>query len=362
MKDVKLFDEFKSWMEGKGYKATVSASYASYLRTLLTKLYTGGYTVIPNPEELFNNVMGYSSLAKGLLEYFYDAIKKAYADNYCPISQKQLNNGRSAFRKFVEFILWRLAHANSNSHGAGQMVIQQTTVFAKPAKMFQDMMGWETFTQKVIVRVMKSRLGTQDRLSGNKVWFPIRVVKELLGPEWFDNWCKSIISKTKVLVDDHGGFKMLNQVDELILKPDSNGENSVWCVVDGQEYQVYTHKYNRTSEGMIITIEPMFVNEMKDISLDHAKPIDQTLRDLSKSNKLSELSKISDLVKQVSQTINSHDGAKIKKNISIDQNQVGSDNLEVSVDITLEELRKEMDLIKDDTLYELMDVLQNIVK
>jgi hypothetical protein len=105
----------------------------------------------------------------------------------------------------------------------------------------------------------------------------------------------------------------------------------------------------------------MFVDGMKDISLEHIKPIHQTLSDLGGDDKLPELSKLSDLIKQVSQTINSHDGAKIKSHISIDQNQVSSDNPEVSVSINLDDLEKDMDLIKDDTDYELMDVLQNII-
>ena len=355
MKDVKLFDEFKSWMERNGYKTTVSASYASYLRTLLTKLYNGGYIVIPNSEELFNNVMGYSSLVKGLLEYFYDAIKKAYADNQCPISQKQLNNGRSAFRKFVEFILWHLSQVTANIPVVSQMAIKQTAVYTKPTKVYQNMMGWKTYTQNDIVRIMKSRLGTQDRLSGDKVWLPIRVVKELLGSGWFDNWCKSIISKTKVLIDDFGGFVMLDQVDELILKLDSNDKYSVWIVVGGQEYRVFTH----TKSGIL---KPMMAEDMGDVSLEHTHTIDETLKDLGEQHCLPELSKISDIIKQVSVAINSKDAAILKKHIKVDGNAVKSDNPIASASIDLDELLKEMDLIRDDTGYELMERKENISK
>ena len=353
MKDVKLFDEFKNWMERNGYKTTVSASYASYLRTLLTKLYTGGYTVIPNPEELFNNVMGYSSLVKGLLEYFNDAIKKAYADDHCPISQKQLNNGRSAFRKFVEFILWHLSQVTTNLPVVSQMAIKQTAIYTKPAKVYQNMMGWQTYNQNDIVRIMKSRLGTQDRLSGDKVWLPIRVVKELLGSGWFDNWCKRIVSKTKVLIDDFGGFVMLDQVDELILKPDSDDKYSVWVVVGGQEHRVYTH----TKSGIL---KPLMAKDMGDISLEHTHPIDETLKDLGGRHCLPELSKISDIMKQVGAAINSKDAAMLKKHIKVDGIEVKSDNPIASASIDLEKLLKEMDLIKDDTDYELMNRKENI--
>lgn len=362
MSKLTLLDDFKSWLEGKGYKPTVSSSYASYLRTLFRKLYSGGYSAIPNAEELLNNAVICPTLIKGLLEYFDIAINSAFENNNGSITEKQLNNGRSAFRKFVEFMLGHASGIHNNMQNIIQPASKSAPKYIKPAKAYQNMMGWKNYTRNDIVRIIKSRLGTQDRLSGDKVWLSPRVVKGLLGSEWFDNWCKSIISKTKVLIDNRGGFVMLDQVDELILKPDSDGKYSVWVVVCGQEYRVYTHYYIRTSKGMIITIEPMFVDGMKDVTLDHVKSIHQTLNNWGGKNKLPELSKISDLIKQVSQTINSHNGAKIKSNISTDKNQISSDNPKISVVINLDELRKEMDIIKDDTDYELMNGSNNDVK
>lgn len=350
-----LFDDFKSWMEGNGYKPTVSSSYVSYLRTLFGKLYSGGYSAIPNAEELLNSAVICPGLIKGLLEYFNITIKTAFDDTYGSITIKQLNNGRSAFRKFVEFMLGHVGALHYNAQNNIQPASKQAPKYIKPAKSYQNMMGWKTFTQKDIVGKMKNRLGTQDRLSGDKVWFLIRVVKELLGSAWFDNWCKSIISKTKVLVDDQGGFKMLNQVDELILKPDSNDKYSVWIVVGGQEYRVNTH----TKSGII---EALMVKNMGDVSLEHTRPIDTTLKNLGSQGRLPELSKISDIVKQVSAAINNKSAAELKKHIKVDVTEVKSDNPIASVSIDLKKLIKEMDLIKDDTDYELMDGNENIRK
>ena len=358
MKNAKLFDEFKSWMEGKGYKATVSASYVAYLRTLLTKLYVGGYTVIPNPEELFNNIMGYPSLVKGLLEYFDDAIKKAYSDTNCPITQKQLNNGKSAFRKFIEFLLWRLGQVTANFPIVSQMAIKQTAVYTKPTIVYQNIRGWIFFTQNDIVRVMKSRLGTQDRISGDKVWLLMRLVKKLLGNDWFNDWCEVIIDRTKVFVDDHGTYVGLSQVDKLILKPESNGLFSVWAVVGNQEYRVYTHSKERV-------LIPMMAGAMGDVSLEHTHAIDETLRDLGNRQCLPELSKISDIIKQVYDAIQDDkkpSASDLIQHITADGNEIKSDNPIASASINLEELLKEMDLIRDDTDYELMDRKENISK
>ena len=355
MKQDQLFDEFKSWMEGKGYKTTVSSSYVSYLRTLLNKLYSGGYSVIPNAETLLNGAVGYPQLMMGLIDYLNDAIQKAYADASCPISPKQLNNGRSAFRKFVEFILGCVGSVKANMQNVVPSAPKPTVTKIKPTKVYQTMMGWETYSHKDLVKKIKNGLSTQDRISGNKVWLPMRVVKSLLGTEWFDAWSEDIIKRTMVLLGDQIGPVSLDQVDKLILKPDVNGKYSVWAVVNGQEYRVYTH----TSKGDIV---PMLVKGIDQVSLEHIKAIDTTLRELDGQNKLPELTKVSDTAKQVKRVLRIDKGSTLKKNITVKQNQISCDYPQVSASIDLDELRNEMDLIKDDTDYELMEVSQNSSK
>ena len=358
MKNKELFDEFKNWMEKKGYKATVSASYVSYLRTLLTKLYTGGYTIIPNPEEFFNNIMDYPSLVKGLLEYFDDTIKKAYSDTNCPITQKQLNNGRSAFRKFIEFILWYSVSVKANLQSVANTVPAARVVKTRPSKSFQNRMGWKIYGQKDILDIIKSRLGTQDRVSGNKIWLPIRVIKKV--PKlWFDDWCREIIKDTKVLVGyNKEEIVMLNQVEELRLKLEFQTKFSVWVVVGQKEHRVYT----RTKKGSIV---PLFVTELAEITLDHIKSIDETLRDLENANSLSELSKVSSIAKlfcKATKCKAKGRGKEIAKDMSWHNNQVISRKVGNSVAIDLDELLREMDLIRKDTDYELMHGRENSSK
>ena len=359
MNNLTLFDDFKSWMEGKGYKPTVSSSYVSYLRTLLRKLHSGGYSVIPNAEELLNSAVSYPSLIKGLLKYFNNAINAALDDTSGSITVKQLNNGRSAFRKFVEFMLGYAGVIHNNVQNNIQPAAKQAPKYIKPAKAYQNMMGWRKFTQDEIVRIIKSRLGTQDRLSGNKVWLSIRVVKGLNGTEWFDKWCNSIVSKTKVLIDEYGGYIMLNQVDELILKPEGDGKYSVWVFVDGKEYRVYTHTKDKTVISMSVK------KGVKEVSLEHVTPIDETLRKLEDKKELPQLTKISDVLKEVSKELKLKrpDGAKIKAKLSIDGNVLSkkskNGNDEPKISVNLDELRKEMEAIKNDTDYELMHIREN---
>lgn len=353
LRKLTLFDDFKRWMEGKGYKATVSSSYVAYLRTLLGKLYTGGYLAIPNAEELLNSAIGYPQLIKGLIDYINDAIQKAFADANCPISLKQLNNGRSAFRRFIEFVLGYSCHIKPSIQSAVQSAPKPTSNYIKPTKAYQSMMGWETYSHKKLVAKIKSRLGSQDRTTGNKVWLPMRVIIALLGTRWFNNWSDDIIDKIKVLVDN--GNVLLNQVEKMILKPDQNDKFSVWAVVSSQEYRVYTH----TSEDYIV---PMLVKGIDKVSLDHTKPIDTTLRELDDRNSLAELSKISVIAEKVSKAIGSKIGNDIKKQITVKHNQVSSNTPKISANIDLTKLIDEMDLIKNDTDYELMDGSQNSSK
>ena len=357
MKNLVLFGEFKSWMEGKGYKSTVSSSYVTYLRTLLTKLYTCGYSAFPKAEDLLNNALEYPTLVKGLLEYFDDAIKKVYYDANCSISQKQLNNGRSAFRKFVEFMLWRLGLVNAKIPVVSQLAIKQTAVYTKPTKVYQNMMEWIIIPHKEIVNTMKNRLTTQDRISGDKVWLLMRLVKKLLGNEWFNDWCDVVISRTKVFVDDQGTYVWLSQVDKLILKPESDGSFSVWAVVGDQEYRVYTHTSTKV-------LDLMKVKGKGGVSLEHTNPINNTLRNLGNLHRLPELSKISDIIKQVYDAIQDDKptASNLMKHITADRNEVKSDSPIASASIDVEELLREMDLIRDDTDYELMDGNENSSK
>ena len=210
--------------------------------------------------------------------------------------------------------------------------------------------------RKEIVNWIKKRLRTQDRISGVKVWLLMRTVIKLLGSKWFDEWCRSIIDNTWVLVDNRGKYIMLNKVDELILMPNPNGKNSVWIGVGNQEYQVYTRT---TQNGISGPIEPMDVKKIGDVSLDHKKAIDSTLRDLGNQNKLPELNKISDIAKKIKNAMSVESGYDIDKNIIVSGNRIESSKPVASAFIDLDDLRKEMDFIKNDTKYELMDGSQN---
>ena len=118
------------------------------------------------------------------------------------------------------------------------------------------------------------------------------------------------------------------------------------------EYKVYVRWINENGkviEKQVLTPtgkgnmkECMKVRDISEIAIDHVKSIDRTLRDLSddKNNKLKELIKVSDKYKEI-QAEDEPD-----EDIAVDE------LLESELD--LEELRKELDFIKDDGLLRLM--------
>ncbi len=209
------------------------------------------------------------------------------------------------------------------------------------------------FNQKEIVRIIRSRLSTQDRTSGDKVWLLMRTVKRLLNShnsKWFVDWSKDIIDQTKVLIDKDGKSITLNKVNSLILKPseEEHDKFEVYAMEGTNKFRVYTHKTHKDPNLII----PLTVEGIGNVSLDHVKPIDTTLRELEDQNKLTELEKISKIAKIVSNDIGSFSGYRINKNLG-GGNPIVYDNYSVHVD--LDKLCQEMEEIMNDTEYELMN-------
>lgn len=214
--------------------------------------------------------------------------------------------------------------------------------------------AYKQFDQKEIAKKIRSRLSTQDRTSGEKVWLLMRTVKKMLNsdaPKWFVSWSQDIIEQTKVLINQNGKNITLNKIDRLLLKPSEEvqEEFDVFAIEGENEYPVYTHKKSDMGETIIVR---MTVDGIKNVSLDHVKPIDTTLRELEDQNKLLELGKISEVAKIVSHAINSRSGYRIDKNLVVSNPIVYGD---YSVHVDLDKLRQEMEEIKNDTKYELMD-------
>ena len=343
-----LFADYFNWMVAQGWKTTVANTYISKFRSLLRELNKNGYSAMINAEDLLGSAQGNKTFMDGLLSGIDQAIASAFSDPACPVSKRLLNDGRSSFRKFVQFIAMPAAITNptSNSIVTVPAVASKVKTVSRP---LAKMMGWQSFSSKDIKRIIFSRLRSQDRITGNKTWLLMRLVIKLLGADWFSEWASEIYAHTKVVTGpSEDNFVTLDKVSRLELRPAKNGSgNEVFVyLIDGSVPQVYT----RTNEG---GYAHMVVANLDEISLDHVKPIDQSLRDLSSRGCLPLLDKITiylNKTKQKGQNANDLMKAVLKKYPQ-----------EIN-DIDKGHLAEEMKSIRSDTDYELMEKNANVRK
>ena len=230
----------------------------------------------------------------------------------------------------------------------------------------------DVYLHNKLATKFKSRLRCQDRTSGDKIWLPLRFIAKIYSKDK-RNFDDDPDNKEKNEKKDNQFSKWLDMlVNDIYIHYVENGkvENVRFGEKDGKkdvhlrlskhrkkgqtvnEYKVYVRWINENGkviEKQVLTPtgkgnmkECMKVRDISEIAIDHVKSIDRTLRDLSddKNNKLKELIKVSDKYKEI-QAEDEPD-----EDIAVDE------LLESELD--LEELRKELDFIKDDGLLRLM--------
>lgn len=178
----------------------------------------------------------------------------------------------------------------------------------------------KTFTKNQLISKFKSRLKTQDRISGDKIWLPLRYIakiyrqapKSQVNPQEeskknFTTWLNSItkniyILYTDDLIDVNNNnvdncvssikYVKLAEIDSLILKKDNNNEFKVLIEKEGEKLK---HVLTPTGKGN--EKEIMRVKSIRDIAIDHVIPIDSILRKLEDDKKLPLLKMVSDSYK-----------------------------------------------------------------
>ena len=189
------------------------------------------------------------------------------------------------------------------------------------------------------------RLDSQNRTSGDKIWLPLKFIKQIFvinGKEYknkYDKWIKSLFDNIYVhyIYNDNNntkkiGSKKLKEKVFIELEINSNGKD-VWLLVpkENKKYRVLTPTGKGNGK------EPMTVDKFKQIAIDHVKSIDKILRDLEKDNKLKMLSLVSEKYKELAKEKN-------KKKISTKYLKTAAYDLKDS--IIIDELYKELKRIK----------------
>lgn len=220
---------------------------------------------------------------------------------------------------------------------------------------FQGVNG-ELYLHNILFTKFKSRLRCQDRISGQKIWLPLRFIAKLYTKDdtgkkdsRFSNWLDSLVNGICIHYNDEGVIKHVKFGDKedisLLLLKNTKGKYDVhvrWY--DGKELEEFPvlSPTGRGNEKVRMVVE-----KISDIAIDHVKPIDQTLKE--KANELTELEKVSefykDLVLQEGKDPTNADAEFLRKNKKIKLN--------------LAKLKKDLETIRDDSPLRLMSAEYN---
>lgn len=144
-----------------------------------------------------------------------------------------------------------------------------------------------------------SRLGSQDRISGNKVWLPLSYIAKLYkkaGNKDFRDWLRKLAESIFVHYEDENkkikSVQFKAQQVFLVFEENENNKGTYDVYVALSANNKCYRAYTPTGEGN--TKVRMTVKNISDIAIDHVKPIDQTLRDLQKERKIPNLEKVSE--------------------------------------------------------------------
>lgn len=150
--------------------------------------------------------------------------------------------------------------------------------------------------QESLFNTFKGRLRSQDRVSGDKIWLPLSLISNIFSKrkdKGFSNWLDLLTKNIYIHYKDKDKnikSTLLVNIDYLRLKKRDDELFDVFVKIKNiGTYQVQTP----TGEGNRKI--PMIVSGIKDIAIDHIKPIDKILRELNK--KLANLEKVSEYYK-----------------------------------------------------------------
>ena len=157
----------------------------------------------------------------------------------------------------------------------------------------------EIYLHNTLFTKFKSRLRSQDRTSGDKIWLPLRFIAKLYSLEKkenkqkenrFSSWLDNLTSNIYVHYMDNNKINSIRINDDKFsaLKFKYNNDGTFCVYVRLQEKETYNDfpVYTPTGKGNLK--EQMIVKDISEIDIDHVKPIDQTLREKEQDLKVLE--------------------------------------------------------------------------
>lgn len=218
----------------------------------------------------------------------------------------------------------------------------------------------EIFLHDTLYTKFKSRLRSQNRVSGDKVWLPLGYIAKLYKiakNDGFSNWLENLVNNIYIhYLHEDKGIKSVSFGTDVFLDFEKNNSNTYDVYVIWSKSQVQKRHRVLTPTGKGNEKVPMTVKSISEIDIDHVKAIDKTLRDLEKKEKLPNLTKVSDSFKLYMERISAPD--------STDDNKKFENNTLVKLlkTIDIEKLTEELQAIRKDSILRLMDSNYNSQK
>ena len=213
------------------------------------------------------------------------------------------------------------------------------------------------YLHDVLCKKFKSRLRCQDRVSGDKVWLPLRFIAKLYIPKGrkkqdadslFSKWLNNLVNDVYVHYLDGNTVKHAKFNNEQVYlelrKIKDKDEYEVYVILskDGRQGSCF-RALTPTGKGNI-KVE-MTVRNINAIAIDHIKSIDQTLRDLD----FDVLTEVSNQYRKLQET----------KNPEKEEQKFVDD---LRNNLNLKGLYNELESIRKDGLLRLMDSRYNTQK
>lgn len=189
-----------------------------------------------------------------------DAIDQAYFDPYCPIKQKDLNNSHTAAHILFAFV-------------SGLKWIKHKGV---------DVAFIQIFNKSSIVANFKSRLRTQDRIYQFGA-FPTNLYCKLATKFKVRTVWNKLINETKFIYDASGNYFCFKDIDQVMI----GNDNHAYFMKDGKVYTIFTLI---TQTGTYVELT---AKKLRNLTLDHDKPVVEELEKFFLSKPIPEMRKLS---------------------------------------------------------------------
>lgn len=258
-------------------------------------------------------------------------------------SLKTLQNYKSGLFRYTEFLVDKLSYNNGSNFNNNELEKNEyLNISNKQGELISNEYKDQLYLKSELFKVFESRIKTQDR-TYEDIFFPIRFITRVFRAnekyEVFKKWVTKLINS--IIIHTENGEVGFSQIKKMSII-----NKRVYINYGGKEYLTYTKLDDDR------TLELFDVDSLKQISIDHIKPLYEVMNE--NKNNLQIIVKITEKLK-----IYMSEKVSYKKLTEVSRLKE-LDSFVKSIDTN--ELLKELELISSETNLQLMDRSYNTSK